>query len=305
MKRNSVWPCSAILCFFLSIPALTQSIVTGGNSAVPGHIEAHLDERLKAAGEMMRAKPPNYDQAIAILTEATQMAPDQDGVWYRLGVAFLGSANAQADTVEKTKRTTEAYNDLEKAIDLFKQRKSRESQENSSKAACNIEGVCTHVEPAKGASSDTHKLAVYYSNLGDAAAKLGKKDEAIKDLQQAAQLDPADAGTYYFDEGIILRNAAKTVDERKEAVYAFDESIAAEPTKAVAYYLKGELLFGMTTTDSEGKLIPPPGTVEALQKYLELQPNSPYTAQAKGFLAALNVTGESSDGTKKGTNKKN
>src|SRR5215471_18311535 len=239
MKRNFVCFCSAILCLFLSIPALTQTgaMVSGGNRDVKGNIEGHddnnkvMDEKLKAAGELMRAQPPSYDQAIAILMEATQMAPDQDAVWYRLGLAYLGSANTQADAAEKTKRSTEAYNDFEKAIGLLAQRKSRDRQE-SSKSPCNVEGVCAHVETVKGGISDNYKRAVYYSNLGDAAARLGKNDEATKDFQQAAQLDPANAGTYYFNEGITLRNAAKTANEKKDAVDAFDKTIAADPTKA-------------------------------------------------------------------------
>ena len=264
-----------------------------------------INEKLKAAGDMMGAQPPRFDQAIAILTEVTQIAPDQDAVWYRLGVAHLKSANAQADDTEKTQHSTEAYNDLEKAIDLFKQRKRQGPPENSSKPPCSINGVCTHVEPVKaGEISDDHRLAVYYSNLGDAAARLGKNDEALKDFQQAAQLDLADAGTYYFDLGIILRNTAKSPDERKHAVEAFDKAIAADPDKAVAYYLKGEVLFGMVTTDSEGKIIPPPGAAEALEKYLELQPNGPYAEPAKSFLAALNNNVENSYGAKKDANKK-
>lgn len=311
MKRNFVCPCSGILYFLLSISALTQtSSVSGGNRDVQGNIDAHdtnikvVDKKLKAAEDIMRAQPPDYDRAIATLAEAVQMAPDQDAVWYRLGVAYLRSANAQDDAVEKTKRSTEAYNDLEKAIDLVKQRKSQQLKEGFT-PPCNIKGECIHVEPVKGTVSDHHKLGVYYSNFGDAAAKLGKKDEAIKDFQQAAQLDPAYAGTYYFDEGIILRNEAKSVEERKDAVEAFDKSAAADPTKAASYYLKGELLFGMATTDSEGKIVLLPGTVEALKKYLELQPNGRYAEQAKSMMAALNVTTQNSDGTTKGTNKKN
>lgn len=302
MKRHCLCVCSAAFCVLLSTPSWAQSgSVEGSSRNAQANPQQHsakikaVNEKLKAAGDLMRAQPPNYDQAIATLTEATQIAPDQDGVWYRLGVAYLGSANVQADAAQKTRRSAEAYNDLEKAVELLKQRESQETKENSSKPPCNVEGVCTHTETVKaGATSDNHKLAVYYSNLGDAAARLGKNDQAIKDFEQAAQLDLPNAGIYYFDLGIILRNTAKTVDERRKAVNAFDKTIAADPTKAAAYYLKGEVLFGMLTTGTEGKLIPPAGAVEALQKYLELQPTGPYAAQAKSFLSSLNTTtGES------------
>lgn len=307
MKISYLYAGGAILYLSLSIPALPQVSVTGGSHDVPANTEKYnttikvVDEKLKVAGDLMRAQPPNYDQAIAVLTEAKQMAPDQDVVWYRLGVAYLGSANALPDATEKTRRATEAYHDFEKAIGLFKQRKSQNGEE-SSKPPCNVEGVCTHVVTMKtGDISDDHKLAVYYSNLGDAAARLGKNDEAINDFQQAAQIDVADAGTYFFDLGVILRNAARTMDERKQAAEAFDKAIAADPKKAAAYYLKGEVLFGLITTDAEGKPIPPPGAVEALRKYLELQPNGKYAGQAKSFLMALNGTSEDAN---QGTNPK-
>ena len=291
MGRNFLRRCSATLCFFVPILSLAQVSVTGGTRITQpsrsADVEA-LDQKLKAAADMMGAEPPNYDQAITLLTEATKIAPDQDAVWYQRGVAFLQSAKAQSDAAESSRRTTEAYNDLAKAIDIYKQRNTRLPKEDSSKAPCNVEGVCTHVEQVKaGAISNQHKIAVYYSNLGDAAARLGKSDEASQDFKQAAQLDPADAATYYFDLGIILRNKAKTLNERRAAVEAFDKSIAADPNKAAAYYLKGELLIGMATTDSEGKVIAPPGTAEALQKFLELQPDGPRAEQAKSFLAAL------------------
>src|SRR5579859_7776557 len=110
MKPTCVCFCSAILGFFLPIPALTQiaSVQATGRDAET-NIEKYntniklVDEKLKAAADMMHAQPPNYGQAIAILTEASQMAPDQDGVWYRLAVAYLGSADAQADGAEKTR----------------------------------------------------------------------------------------------------------------------------------------------------------------------------------------------------------
>ena len=309
MGRNFLRRCSAILCLLIPIAALAQVSVTGGTRITQPSRNADvsaLDQKLRAAADMMDAQPPNYDQAITLLTEATKIAPDQDAVWYRRGVAFLQSAKAQSDAAESSRRTTEAYNDLEKAIGVYKQRNSQQPKEDSSKAPCNVEGVCTHVEQVKaGAISDQHKIAVYYSNLGEASARLGKSDEASQDFRQAAQLDPADAATYYFDLGVILRNKAKTLDERRDAVEAFDKSIAADPNKAAAYYLKGELLVGMATTDGEGKIVPRPGTVEALQKSLELEPKSLYAKKAKSFLAALNATVESSDGANKPTaNKK-
>ncbi len=80
---------------------------------------------------------------------------------------------------------------------------------------------------------------------------------------------------------------------------AFDKAIAADPKNADAYYLKGSNLIGLAKTDSSNKVIAPPGTAEAFQKYLELQPNGPHAADAKSMLALVGSTLETTYGKKK------
>jgi len=258
-----------------------------------------VNEKLLAATNLTKAQPPEYDQAISTLNEATQMAPDQDVVWYRLGATYLQSATAQTDKAEQTKRNTEAYNDLHKAIDLYKQRTGTGQQAQSGGAA---QGSAPAQKPAS--PTDNMKLAAYYDNLGAAAAHIGKTDEAVNSYAQAAQLDPTRSGDYYFKEGAVLTNSGSDENARKAAAAAFDKAIAADPNKADAYYWKGSNLIGMATTDSSGKLVAPEGTAEAFQKYLELQPNGPHAEEAKQMLAAMNQTVESSYGKKGSTKKK-
>ena len=255
-----------------------------------------VNEKLLAATNLTHAQPPNYDQAIATLNEATQMAPDQDVVWYRLGATYLQSATAQADKAEQSKRNTEAYNDLKKAIDIYKQRTGPAQPASGG----------TPPAPAQKPASpvDNQKLAAYYDNLGAAAAHIGKTDEAVNSYKQAADLDPTRAGDYYFKVGAVLTNSSTDQNSRKEAAAAFDKAIAADPNKADAYYWKGSNLMGMATADSSGKLVAPEGTAEAFQKYLELQPTGPHAEEAKQMLAALNQTVESSYGKKSSTKKK-
>lgn len=258
-----------------------------------------VNEKLLAAANLTKATPPNYDQAISTLNEATQMAPDQDVVWYRLGATYLQSAQAQTDKAEQTKRNTEAYNDLHKAIDLYKQRTGTASPAQPGGAA---QASAPAQKPASAA--DNQKLAAYYDNLGAAAAHIGKTDEAVNAYGQAAQLDPTRSGEYYFKEGAVLTNSGTDENSRKAAAAAFDKAITADPNKADAYYWKGSNLIGMATTDSSGKLVAPEGTAEAFQKYLELQPNGPHAEEAKQMLAAMNQTVESSYGKKGSTKKK-
>ena len=251
-----------------------------------------VNEKLKAANTALQAQPPNYDSAIASLNEATQMVPNEDLVWYRLGAAYLDSTKAVPDPAEKLKRNTEAYNDIKKAIDLKK---------NGQAGATS--GAAPATKKPEDTATNNAQLAAYYDNLGAAAARVGKPEEAEDAYKQAAQLDPTHAANYYYNLGVVLHNTAKDADGKKQAAAAFDKAIAADPSKADAYYLKGTDLISLATADSSGKLSAPEGTAEAFQKYLELQPNGAHAEEAKQMLAALNATVETGYG-KKGAPKK-
>jgi tetratricopeptide (TPR) repeat protein len=272
-----------------------------------------VNEKLKAATAAEQATPPNYDSAISLLTDATQMVPNEDLVWFRLGGAYLDSAKIQTDPAEKTKRYTEAYNDLHKAIDL-KTGKTPEAAAPGAQPA-NGQPAQGNAQPANAAppqpaktavqsALDNQRMAAYYDNFAAAAARIGKSDEAVNAYQQAATLDPPHAGQYYFNLGAVLTNSNATNDAkiRKQAVDAFDKAIAADPSRADAYFWKAQNLVGLATTDPSGKILAPDGTTEAYQKYLELQPTGPHADESKQMLAALNATVETSYG-KKGAKK--
>src|SRR5712691_5283059 len=229
-----------------------------------------LNEKLAIANQAIQGG--DYEIAITTLNEATQTDPTRDLLWARLGDANLGSGPKQTDTAEKAKRYGSAVTDYQKAIELKKK---------------NMEA---------GAKPDDPKvLAAYYNNLGQAEARTGQLDEAVKAYDLAAQQNPAGAAQYYYNQGAVLTNGGK-VDE---ANAAFDKSIAADPTKADAYYQKGVNLINKATTDKSGKVIPAPGTAEALNKYLELQPTGQFAEGAKGMLQYIGSSIETSYGTKK------
>jgi tetratricopeptide (TPR) repeat protein len=106
---------------------------------------------------------------------------------------------------------------------------------------------------------------------------------------------PVNAGVYYFNEGAVLTNAGKVDD----AIVAFDKVIVADPKKALAYYWKGINLIGKETTDKNNKVVDPPGTAEAFQKYLELDPTGPMAETAKAMLEHIGSTIETTYGTTK------
>src|SRR6266513_827991 len=219
-------------------------------------------------------KQSQIDSAINTLNQATQVDASRDLLWARLGDAYVGSAPKQTDPAEKTRRYTEAVSDYQKAVD--------------------IKQKAVDAEPQKK-PDDFRALASYYNNLAQAESKIGKVEEAVKAYDQAAQLYPAGAAQFYYNQGAVLTNAGKA----DQAIASFDKAIAADPNKAEAYYQKGVNLIAKETTDKNGKVIPAPGTEEALNKYLELQPNGPFAEAAKGLLQSIGATVETSYGKKK------
>jgi tetratricopeptide (TPR) repeat protein len=153
--------------------------------------------------------------------------------------------------------------------------------------------------PDKDAAKQASSLAAYYNNLAEAYAKSNKVDDAVKTYALAAQTDPSAAAQYYFNTGAVLTNAGKVDD----AVVAFDKVIAADPNRADAYYWKGVNMIGKATLQGD-KMVAPPGTAEAFQKYLELQPTGTYADPAKQMLASIGASVEASYGTKKKPPKK-
>ncbi len=103
------------------------------------------------------------------------------------------------------------------------------------------------------------------------------------------------SATYLFNEGAVLTNAGRADD----AIAVWDKVIAADPTKAAAYYQKGVNLIGKETIGADGKVVAPPGTAEAFQKYLELDPNGPFAEGAKAMLASIGAAVETGFGTTK------
>ncbi len=140
----------------------------------------------------------------------------------------------------------------------------------------------------------------YHNGLADAYAKSGQTDKAIAEYAAAAQAEPANAATYYFNEGAIFTNTGK-VDE---AITAFDKTIQTDPNRADAYYWKGVNMMGKATTGKDGKFIAPTGTAECFQKYLELKPDGPLAQNSKDMLASLGAPVETTFGKSKAPPKK-
>jgi pentatricopeptide repeat protein len=225
-----------------------------------------LNEKLAAA--KIASDGGNFDQAVQILTEATQMDPTRDLLWLKLGDAQRSAAQKATDAAAKKAGYEGSLESYKKALSL-----------------------------AGNAKPDI--VGATYNNMADSYARIGQTDEAIKAYDQAATANPPGAGGYYFNEGAVLTNTGKVDD----ALKAFDKAIAADPTKAAAYYWKGVNLMGKATLKGS-KMEAPEGTAEAFNKYLELEPTGPFADPAKQMLASIGADVTTSFGKAKAGKKK-
>jgi tetratricopeptide (TPR) repeat protein len=125
--------------------------------------------------------------------------------------------------------------------------------------------------------------ANYRNNLALVYARMKKFPEMEAELTKAVQLDPANAGRYYFNLGAVLTNANQTAP----ACAAFKKATEADANYADAHYQYGLCLTSQAKAKPDGSLDFPPGTAEAFQKYIELRPDGANAESAKGMLAAM------------------
>jgi tetratricopeptide (TPR) repeat protein len=206
--------------------------------------KAQLDAA--AAAKDPAEKGKQYDLAIDSLEKAKVMAPDQNVVWGNLADAYAGAAKLKtgADQQALIDKGAENY---KKAIEL---------------------------KPDD---------AAYHNNYALLLAQSKKSDEALVELTKAAQLDPPNAGKYYFNGGAVLVN----LGQNEPAGAMFKKAIEADNTYADAHYQYGIYLIGKATTTPDGKIVPPAGTKEEFEKYLELKPDGVNAEASKAMLTSM------------------
>jgi tetratricopeptide (TPR) repeat protein len=191
-----------------------------------------------------------FDEAIPQFEAAAEADPTQHVVFAQLGEAYANSARSKSgqDRTDRFAKSIEAYR---KALEL---------------------------KPDD---------ASYHNNFALALIASGNVEEGQANLQKAAQLDPTNAGQYYFNLGAVLTNSGRA----KEATEAFRKATEVQPGYAIAWYQLGVSLLSEAKLDEKtGQMIPVPGTVEALQKYLDLQPSGQFSAEAKAMIETLGQT---------------
>jgi len=196
-----------------------------------------------------------WADAIQNFQKASEIDPTQHVVWANLADAYVNLAATKIAPDQKD----EQKQDYEK-------------------------GMAGYQKAIELSPSD----AVYHMNYALALAKAGKMPESQEELNKAAQLDPAQSAKAYYNLGAVLTNA----NQNDGAIEAFKKALSVDPNYAEAHYQLAIALMSKMTTGPDGKPIPPPGTTDEFQKYLQLAPNGPNAQSAKELLAALGQTVE-------------
>ena len=206
-----------------------------------------LNDAFNGGKEAMLAK--NYQGAVESFEKGSVMDPNQHVIWANLADAYVGLAT--------TKTGDEQQAALAKALEAFQK--------------------AIAIKPDDSA---------YHNNYALALAEAKKFDEAQAELGKAAQLDPPNAGKYFYNLGAVLVNTGQNV----AAEQAFKKAIEVNPDYADAQFQYATQLSAKLTTDKDGKVIAPEGMQAALEKYLSLQPEGQFAEAAKSMLQMIGAT---------------
>ena len=202
-----------------------------------------LNDAFNTGMEALKAK--NFAGAVEAFDKAAVMDPKQVVIWANKAEAHVGLAG--------TKTGDEQTAELGKGMEAY--------------------AKALELKPDD---------AGMHNNFALALAKSKKYPEAQAELDKAAQLDPPNAGRYYYNLGAILTN----VNQLESAGIAFKKAIEADPNYADAHFQYGLFLFSKATITADGKTVAVAGTTEAFQKYLELKPDGQFAEAAKGMIQA-------------------
>ena len=217
----------------------------------------------------------NYAAAIKAMTDATTAVAqaniaksDEALLWDKLGDAQLGDAVAADNAAKAAKTVDPAVKDkLAAAVTSYQKAISLNSAADKPNAVT---------------------AAAANNQLGTALGRLGKTQDAAAAYDAAAAADPQGAVKYYINESVTLYNVSVTTGKADGLVEAANKAIAADPTRADAYFFKAEGLAPLITMGSDGKtLVAPPGLVDACNMYLKLAPAGVHAGDMKGILAGL------------------
>jgi tetratricopeptide (TPR) repeat protein len=240
-------------------------------------------KKQQEAEQQFQALKTHYDAGIAAITQMkaaqTKLAQtpkeQQDPV-----KAEITAAGGTAVTELSAALELEKPEDPNRSIVLSRLGEAYESMNKWQEAADTYQKAIT-LKP---------DVAANYNNLGNDLAKLGKVDEARAAYQKYVDLNPTDAALAWRNFGTVLYNS----NRMKESIEPLQKATTLDPKNATAWLLLGIAMVNTMEFKTVGDKITPvmqPGTVEAYQHAIDLDPNGPIGAQAKQGLESLQAMG--------------
>lgn len=140
------------------------------------------------------------------------------------------------------------------------------------------------LKPDDGVTLNNYALALYMA---------GRIEEGQATLEKAIQLDPGQAGMYYYNLGASLLQL--NMANQNAACDAFKSAMDVG-SYAPAFFQYGNCLMNQMTLDENGNIVAAPGTKEAFEKYLEMDPSGPHAADAQQMLQVLGTSVQTETG---------
>ncbi|GAC1635754.1 MAG: hypothetical protein NVS9B14_13420 [Candidatus Acidiferrum sp.] len=276
---------------YQSAPYLAAQVKVSSGQNVPADLNMY---------ELVAKKNPEYVAEVKKRAEETKKMSGLKVHFEAGDVALTASKKAKADQAalpadqRDALKQTEKEN-AEKAVTEFEAAKAAAPEKDQNLPliysrlgdAYDAAGRSDDAIAAYKSAIEIKPTAAYYMNLGGIQGRANKTNDATASFQKAAELDPTNAAQAWRNYGIILYRANKNVD----AIEPLKKATELDPKNAQAWYLLATCMMADPTiykqTATSIEVNPKPGTVEAFQHAIDLDPNGPWGKEAKAGLDQL------------------
>lgn len=223
-----------------------------------------------------------FQDSETLMLQVTQANPQLVLPWVELGMAQMG-----------LKKYPDAEDSFKMALGIKPGAASDEAFYASADAKNPEAGAETASRSAvggkvsNGQSRPPDVLGPVYASLGEVFAHENKVPQAKAAFDEAAKALPAQAAQYRSNETIVFFQTSHP----NAQLLAAQEAIPLDPGRAQLYYFEGQALVAKSTVDPKTqKLILPPGCAADYEKYLKMDPNGQFAADARGVLTAAGIS---------------
>jgi tetratricopeptide (TPR) repeat protein len=260
-------------------------------------------------------------QQLGANAEAQKKQAEQEAAFTNMKANFQAGVDAMSDVAAQRKLLATVTDDQKSAIKdkINTDYQTAVKSFSDAEKGVNPKDVANHAvvwanlgqaydgEGKYDDASDAYQKAIdlkpapeFYTNLSTALANAAtsqtdptvaaqKAAGATSACEKAAALDtanPASAGRCWKNLGIVFSNKG----DFKDAAPSLEKATQADGKDVQAWFLLGGAYTGMIDSKQTGDKIVyiiPPGTSDAYQKVIDLDPSGPYAAQAKAMLDSI------------------